>query len=660
MNCHYIAVDLHELFSRLSVDDINCTWQGNNNNREFTYPYQERTGELEAIRKAALQNFKNRSLVIPVDGQHSCSWVRITGISRIGKSRLAYESINIINRIPDCMCIYVKIDFGNGDKYDDVIFDRETHSIESRVAARLARRLGLVKHSQLIKSNISELTLADVFRTFLKMTVKLYPGKVIGFVIHLDEFQKYGVKDGIKNMIKSLLSIMRGEDIFPTERILFFLLPVVSGTAPGDLYVDVSDTPPVSLQLSPLTPEGVITMVRSKFKATRVPEETVEALLRHDHFRVCMGDTMGLPGLVDFMISDWNPDTDANPLSYDWGNRLYAKVSNYYNSLDTNQLFGSNTAAKSIISLCLTQTPVHRDFILDSATIIMVSEVERKGPILLLNSDNCFSPAKPPRVHSCPVARITSQYVICMPFTVFQFINSKSQCLPPSLMRSVSSTSPWTWQEFELLHAHIQAARINSFIQLKFSECSLQQVIPGAIGMPSFSIKLILSQEMKVYTEKKQFLIKKTDKVALSENIDCVDFGIVPSNSGIFLACPGNCLFDGRFKLHLSTGDSFSIFWQDRHSQLASNDKVTLDDISKWYKLAVKAVQNFHPHFALLFVTNRRLSDTCTVPFNEFKHLLLITQKELTDYLTTTFAHRGLVSFSTTRSESTKNICLLM
>ena len=95
--------------------------------------------------------------------------------------------------------------------------------------------------------------------------------------------------------------------------------------------------------------------------------------------------------------------------------------------MDMNQLFGSHAAGRSTLSLCMVQTPVDRNFFCRAAQI-MISQIERKGPILLVNASHCFSTAKPTPLR-LDLAAPSSTHVISIPCVVFRAISSQLEPL---------------------------------------------------------------------------------------------------------------------------------------------------------------------------------------------------------------------------------------
>ena len=622
----------------------------------------------------ALSNFDNRTQTD--HKQHL--FLLVAGGSGIGKSRLGYEAGRpdvLLSHLPagadtrlraslrnPC---YVHINFNNGEKFD-VRVDGRPES--QRLGIRLATA-GLLHTSFdtfVTKCpNLSVITVASVLTELVQRRLREQENMMVCIVVHLDEFQFYidaarkaSKKDPrqcFKDMLNVLGQFMRegATDI----RGRFFILPIVTGTSAIDISFLPTEYSGKTVCLAPLSEQATETMCTAVLGAKQISAE---------EFRVARADCGGIPHYLGVLLAiPWCKD------GVNWGATLFDKMKSLV--LDD---FGGVEGAVAVVQFAIACQRVTRDFVMPGGST--VGELERKGSLFLVGQ---------------------GLLTIHLPFVVLKKLNllltqHGRPVLDDNLLFFPTAVRPWRWQDFEELHAHLQAVRINALMAAQAAEIEaakdaftalhfplghtedlaqirsrlaktttakkkiqeldaerdrgfqLSTILPGALARQSVLSMRVRPHAMRCYHEKNRFLVSTTGEVAVVDSVECRE-GKVDLLSGVFLAAKNNVLFDGRFVCPGATADKKGavIFWQNKHSESdTKNNGVSAREVSIWHGAAHGATKLWHSAYdvVLLYVTNRLLIGSLSV--EEFEGLAVVSREQLHHYLSATFSVRGLIA----------------
>jgi hypothetical protein len=666
-----------------------------------------REDEIVKLKDAAMLNRFNRMMSNP--DAHDAIFVRVTSLSRMGKTRLAQHAQQIVDELEpeekdgrQSEAVYACVDFNNGLGFNN-LWDKPETAATHRVGIRLAVALGLVDKNTALSLSPTW-SVDDVLLAFAKKHPVADNG-VVGIVIHFDEYQMYcrqymsthskvssdAARDAFKGMLKCVLECMRkpvtGTDRLAAFRKSFFLLPICSGTAPGDLTVDMTEGGVVDISLSPLSESNAMKMVCNALLQKYGDSTDFSGVLSQTHFRITLSDTLFVPGMVEFMLL--NLPAEFNCLSrHDWGFNLDHRMSRYYATYGSI----SDEHKRMILHRLFAGLPVDRmTVVVTSDTRVTFGDLERSGAMMLYKeTTSVFSPMKQPSTGttatttaaaaaatttSTDTTTSTGRHRVLLPLPSLRLINGllSPSIIPASLIRSISCTSPWQWHEFEQLHQHIQKARLNALALLLGDSVatSLQSVVPGAhLGDDLVNLNVLTSASpLTAYTEAKQFLHSKAGKV-----VDCIEIqvneveGDVPISNAVFLATTGNALFDNRWFMRIeaekkrmfgfnrsASKKTIQILSQNKFSApTTANATIKSSDIKSWYKDGVASLSKSKHEHALCLFTNRSCyfdDGNLTQLLKSCPRLILITANEMSEYLTPTFANRGLLVVRPVESE---------
>ena len=577
---------------------------------------------------------------------------------------------------------YIRVDFNNGERFVKQFDSNVSDSL--RLGVRLAatgllntRFLTLAaKPPAWYQAFEAHAVLAKVVEAALQKEHDT--SAVVALVLHFDEFQAYvdafgNPADGrvaLKGILRMVGDFMRtGLRGGPLER-RFFVVPVLTGTAARDVnFLRTDRYKEWIVLLDPLRPCSALAMCEEKFG-------TREDIFKQNHFRVALFDTGHVPRIIDHLLS---VPGDSISVNTDWGSHLrflYLGNPKLQRSLQIG-LFGGVEAATAVIHFTLSAQIVDREFVLPGA--VTVGELERRGELLLVPVKN-------------------SGFRMWLPFVQLVALNelligAGRAAFESSLLFSPTPSRPWRWQDFEELHAHFQALRMKSLLaaqearllaaeedldsatknylssigttsakiaaaQKRTCEAHLQdlrskalkgfplkQVCPGALGDAKTLARCVLLTPVRCYHETNKWIIKTVETPAIKHSVNCTE-GIIPLESGVFLCTAGTAVFDGRF-VCASAGEDKPVLiaWQDKHTELDANGTVNCQFILNWLQRARQCLHRWSAKFDVvhLFLTNRRRVDefSAAIPHD----LLVVTQVELTEYLSPTLAGRGLIPF---------------
>jgi hypothetical protein len=607
-----------------------------------------------------------------------------------GGGSVGVDSTTIVTR-------YVFVDFNNGHRFETA-FDQR-YDDDRRMGLRLAAQ-GVLKCQflDLVGKPTEELRAFRVRAVLERIVTDALKSAdddaVVAVVLHLDEFQAYvdafgdadAGRTALKGMLRHVGDFMRTGLTGSSFERRFFVVPVLTGTAANDVgFLRTDKYQEQILLLEPLTERSALAMFDEKFPG----REVVRA---QDHFRIALADSGYVPRIVRFLLDGAATDTDVAETN--WGARLdtlYLVNERIRRSLELSH-FGGRESATAIVQFALSATPVDREFVLPGGKA--VGELERKGEILLVPDS------------------ASRAFHVRLPFVQLRALNqllageqsAARAPFPPELLFSPTRDRPWRWQDFELLHAHFQVLRMKALLaaqqarilaahdrsQLAVKELaaaqgddfvraaadsrawetrltdlrqeaqegfSLAHVCRGAVGNPStLARRVLLRDSTRCFREEKKWIVLRKDQPRPAATVGCGAAGECELLEGVFLCAAGTALFDGRFCCASATAGRKAVLvvWQDKHTEVMNaSPTVSKQFILEWHAEAHHALVHWHDGYdvVFLFLTNRPLveeglGDAVTLP----KDLLVVTRQQLHQYLSPTFAGRGLIPLADHRS----------
>jgi hypothetical protein len=357
--------------------------------------------------------------------------------------------------------------------------------------------------------------------------------------------------------------------------------------------------------------------------------ELCEYVSGQAHFIIALHDSGFVPRFLDFLLG-----FHSLAANNDWGNQLFNDVYGRYGTVTTTGEPGSWRGfddIRTVISLAITRQVIQRAWKLPSGASI--GEVERDG-LLFLSS-------------------VQDGFAIVMPFVMLKVLNEVlgvspgGRIIPSDLLLIPTQGRPWRWQDFERFHGHYQALLIGSLIDLKEATQTtitwrLSDVFRGAKGRGTLLGHLIRLRRLGVYTEKHKFLSTTTDIAAPEPEVLCDDGVSRDLTYGIF-QCATNCVsIDHRWALD-SPSRLLVVFMQDKFSHIDTKDPtITETQLLTWYNTTHASVRLYSPVATIILVLftvrNVNVEDLSRMP-----QLILIDHDCIEDYLTPTFARRGLI-----------------
>jgi hypothetical protein len=261
---------------------------------------------------------------------------------------------------------------------------------------------------------------------------------------------------------------------------------------------------------------------------------------------------------------------------------------------------------------------------------------------------------------------------------------------PDHLLLIPTHDSPWEWQKFELLYGHYQKALIDSLINVKESKLlsinyriellesnlkkevdnntrlqiedeikiqninltnemnmnwQLSDIFRGAKGTDTLLQRRVRLHKLKVYTENEKFLVKTSDIAKFTKFVSCDDNVTREFDKGVFRCYQGCANIDHRWVLDSADeGKKLAIFSQIKYSERDATTTISTPAIKRWYDTTMASVKNYENEYDVILVLFTNRTCTGTIDIEEMPQLLLIYPKNIENYLSPTFAHRGLVS----------------
>ncbi|KAK3828337.1 MAG: hypothetical protein J3Q66DRAFT_322432 [Benniella sp.] len=614
--------------------------------------------------------------------------ILIPGGAGIGKSRTGWETQFLVSharnrqavkewtspieleKFLDALsdCLYIHIDFSNGYQYTPDLDERYSPSI--RIGARIAVAAGLLKckfEQLMVYHPVEGLGFRNVMERILDLRFQKSTKSVEAVIIHLDEYQLYIrddergdhhrtwsiARDRFKEMLKQIGNLMRDPKSSDRD---FFILPICTGTSAMDLHFLPSEYHRMIVLLKPLTYNSAREMFLDKFEYSRQQDsalmtrirDNVEShlgravsanavsrqssslchhVLQQAHFNTALHDSGYIPRFLDFLLDKHYVKTDI-----DWGHDMFNSVQERYGTIRTMEDQGSWRSyqdIRTIISLAITRQVILRTFQLPSRATI--GEVERDG-LLFLSPEG-------------------DGLVITMPFVYLRVLNEalanslQGRIFPSDLLLIPTVQRPWQWQDFEQLHGHYQKALTGSLLDLGQNICPLSAVFRGGAGSTTLLSRMVRLRRVDVYIEKERFLKTKTDSATQRTTVLCQDGIARKLTEGIYHCATGCALIDHRWALSSSNNAEkpYAIFMQDKHSHLTTtNPTIEQNELQEWYTATMSAVRRYAKKYniVLIIFTVRRVTAN---DFSNMPNLITIDRNRIQDYLSPTFAQRGLV-----------------
>ncbi|KAG0305792.1 hypothetical protein BGZ99_001980 [Dissophora globulifera] len=585
---------------------------------------------------------------------------------------------------------YLYVNLNNGCAYNDYI--DENHGSSVRIGVRLAVAAGLsaANLGDMKDHHSLELfTIQDVIEEILKRRFKTGGRTLEALIIHIDEYQQYiqsaqnggrrtwqEARDHFKEMLRAIGIVM--SKVQDPER-QFFIIPICTGTSVIDIHYIPSYYSKLMVTLPPLNYESALRMFRDNYRGSSLSDD----VQKQQHFRIALNDTGYIPRFIDFLLKPRSLSLD-----YDWGNSLYDTVSSKYFPTGNTDDWGPQDDVRAIISLGLTRMQITRKYILPSKKT--VGEVERAGLLYLVAADS----------------QEADKVMVVMPFVLLKRLNRtlNPPAFPDDLLLIPTKERHWGWEDFDTLLGHYQKAVISALINVRdtsivvlrnkinnlqeavvaataagnFSRTvdikdnitderlllehaeaktcwHLSEVFRGAKGSSRLLRRQVKLRELEVFREATKSLVLKDDVLPPTNSILCDDGERHELEEGIILSFTNNANLDCRFVLESDQGNPLPIFLQFKHSRVATkNQSFNHKDLKDWYDVILQSTRN-HDDVVIVIITNRKYTNPAKKhndPDNQYgpdgisdmPNLLLIDQSRIAQYLSPTFAHRGILA----------------
>lgn len=212
-------------------------------------------------------------------------------------------------RCPFADPVYLKIDFLNGAKYNPQ-FDLPSLSCSEALGARIISSfyrgvtLKKIAHDAALEHIVSRIRADNPESEDLIVPIVVHFDEHGAFISGRDKHKKDG-KDYFLGMLESLGSAAtsdQGQLSLLHEAGHYFIVPITTGTSHSAANINKISTyklAPVPLPV--LTYEQGREMAESCLQTKNIEPATINEIIEDFNFRVALGDTGGLPGLVDFL-----------------------------------------------------------------------------------------------------------------------------------------------------------------------------------------------------------------------------------------------------------------------------------------------------------------------------------------------------------------------
>ena len=121
---------------------------------------------------------------------------------------------------------------------------------------------------------------------------------------------------------------------------------------------------------------------------------------------------------------------------------------------------------------------------------------------------------------------------------------------------------------------------------------------------------------------------------------------MILDDEGIFRCCYKGCAnIDHHWVLDSADGGKKSaIFSQIKYSELDATTELSTPEIQRWYRRTMTSVKNYENEYDIILVLFTNRTCTGTIDIEKMPQLILIYPENIKNYLSPTFAHRGLVN----------------
>ncbi|CAI2178094.1 8894_t:CDS:2 [Funneliformis geosporum] len=651
--------------------------------RDFDHKFYNREKAMDQIAKIANMNYANRLSTY----HQNHYFILVPGGSGIGKSRVGMESQHLIsiaeetalknigsNLVKDALndpC-YIFIDFNNGCKYLRKLDKMYLRPTSVRIGARVAVASGIAGKilEDLPEESLNLYRLDDVMQEILHRRFETTHRRLEAVIIHIDEYQLYidyvqrvekeeweVARNFFKEMLNEIGYFMSNQKMNKSEN-EFFIIPICTGTSAIDIHFLHTEYNKVLVHLKPLNYSSAIKMFFDKYDSieTRNSENSCDNISKQEHFRIALFDTGFVPKFLSYFLTP-----EAITTKTDWGNNLhYLMNAPVMVDPDNPGYWKNRNDIRTIVSFGLTRQIVKRNFQLPSKTSI--GDIERDGLIFLAN----------------PEGYPDDEFIIIIPFMLLKILNQKllpHPFFPDEFLLIPTTDRPWWWQDFECLHGYYQRALIEALINVKNARIQflkkqltdstskeindleirlvneeqkswcLSDIFRGAKGNANLLKYQVKLRQLDVFIEKNKLLVETTDIAEFNRLVLCDDDITRPLETAIFHCAEGCANIDHHWVLESASNEKpLAIFMQDKHSEFDTNDPtVSGPELKRWYDKTLQSVSSYTYDYDILlvFFTVRRFTGS---NLWEMPWLLLIDDECIAEYLSPTFAHRGLVS----------------
>ena len=568
--------------------------------------------------------------------------------------------LKILGCDPGCILTkYVYIDFKNDETFREKFDGSETPKV--CLGVRLAAQ-GLLRKSfcQIIDELDPSVQRLFTVRAVLESIVtralnsKSGKGKILHVVLHLDEFQNFVDKfedprkgrDALKTMLLRIRSFMASGMKNTAWEKQFFITLVLTGTAAYDLSFLTTDRMEfITIALPPLTQESCLRIFDSTYKGLGYKKELLAKIASQDLFLILLADTGYVPHYVVQLFRKDIKLATTTP----WGE--YLKLISVRKH---KKLFGGPKSTVIVIKVALAGQPVSSSFELPCGKTI--GDLERAGDLFL---ERVAHDSRVESFAEIPHDPNAEKFYVRLPFVQLVAANEMllkfvgEHLFPANLLFYPSMDHHWRWQQFEELHGYFQALKMKSLVDLLRSQTeqvkgelenqkvrltkalkmfehgfnkkrvelasqirncetrlkklrkkaqegfTLSEIFCGALGNPKTLSRRVVIENFDCFHEKHQWISSLDEAPDVVLEVACRESRKVNLFKGVFLCCPGNHVFDGRFCCHSSARDGkpskrVLVVWQDKHSELGSKTSVCADDINLWHMKAQQVLREWH------------------------------------------------------------------
>ena len=592
-----------------------------------------RSSAERVVSEVVLQNFHQRLSTNHAD----FTFLVASGHVRSGKTRTGMETPRIVQNFCEAELtrknvntakpVYLRIDFLNGARFNRQ-FDSPSRSISEALGARL---ISAFYEKIALQNGVTHDVALQHIVTHIRNT---HPDRnlIVPIVIHFDEHGAFiddmnkvvsnrgqPGKDyflGMLQLIGSAATTNEGYLSAYHKMGAYFLVPITTGTSHSAANFDRASRYKIwPVPLPVLTFDESLLLAESCLEVTGLEPDEICTTLNDAMFRIALGDTGGLPGLVFFLST-----RKLRDLSY---------VEHLHNRTKSYIAGNWNHRWAAITSVCLARPRV------TNTTVLMT---EYKHPTLasvLYGTRDDFLKVHPSLNPDMAAIAYTVQDALdggtvfwqadgeigLAPALLSKF-NGGEGMFNPILTRQISSSQEWTWQYFESAHLLYLAAIMAALVKerRRFSNITLGTLLrsssPRESSILSEALQLPAKFDGGKFTrDATQCIPRMNAKKGSQIKVSLDDFETV------HLAMEGTPIVDGYLNLRLGAASSSDIatktlFIQYKHSGLESQSSaVHISHMNhEVNKLAVRLNKHGWPQdrgWIFLWVTNRDVVQDC-------------------------------------------------